>query len=133
MGSMVSRAMGHHGDNGVAGSRRRTTLQTQRWHRSMASWAREWRGVHSITGSGRMTLLRAREWRRRLGDGACVVNDITKLGKGRWRCVKGLDHGWELWHGGSGEDSMIEQAPGRSMMARAPRKFLAGNFGSLTT
>jgi hypothetical protein len=35
--------------------------------------------------------------------------------------------------GGFGEDSMMARAPGRSTTVRAPGKFLAGHFGSLTT
>jgi hypothetical protein len=37
------------------------------------------------------------------------------------------------WCGGSVVDSMTARAPGRSTTARALGKFLAGNFGSLTT
>jgi hypothetical protein len=69
-------------------------------------------------------LLWARERRHRLGDGACVFGDVTGLGRGRWLRVKGLDRGWERRRGGSREDSMMAWALG---------KFMAGNFGSLTT
>jgi hypothetical protein len=87
--------------------------------------------VHSIVGSVRTRLLQAWERRRGLGDATCVVDGVTSSGRGRWRCVKGLDRGWEGWRGGSEEDSTMARAPGRSMMARAPENFLAGNFGSL--
>jgi hypothetical protein len=40
---------------------------------------------------------------------ACVVDGITDSGRGRWRCVKGLNCGREQWRGGSGEDSMMLQ------------------------
>jgi hypothetical protein len=29
------------------------------------------------------------------GDGACMVDDVTDLGRGRWQCIKGLDRGRE--------------------------------------
>jgi hypothetical protein len=70
----------------------------------MASWAQERCWVNSVTGSGRITLLRAQERHERLGEGACVVDDVTSSGRGRWRRVKGLDRGRERWRGGSGED-----------------------------
>jgi hypothetical protein len=38
----------------------------------------------------------------------------------------------QRWLGGSGWDSMMAWAPGRSTMARAPGKLSAGNFGRLT-
>jgi hypothetical protein len=34
-------------------------------------------------------------WHRGLEDGASVVGSITNSGQGRWRHVKGLDHGRE--------------------------------------
>jgi hypothetical protein len=61
VGSTELRTLGHHGDDGVAGSRRMTALRAWGFHGSMASWAREWRGVHSIVGSGRTMLLWALE------------------------------------------------------------------------
>jgi hypothetical protein len=38
-----------------------------------------------------------------------VVDGITGLGRGRWRCVKGLDCGRERRHRGSEEDSTTVQ------------------------
>jgi hypothetical protein len=52
-------------------------------------------------------LLQAWEWHHGLGDGACVVDDITDSGQCRWRHVKGLDHGQEGRRGGSEEYSMM--------------------------
>jgi hypothetical protein len=49
--------------------------------------------VNDAVGSGRMTLLWAREWHHGLGDGACVVDGVTDLGRERWWHVKGLDDG----------------------------------------
>jgi hypothetical protein len=63
-------------------------------------------------GSGRTMLLQAQERRRGLGDGACVVDDITGLSRGRWRHVKGLDCGRERWRGGSGENLMTARLQG---------------------
>jgi hypothetical protein len=48
--------------------------------------------------------LRAREQRHGLGDSACMVEDSTGLGQGRWRHVKGPRPWsgttvWRLWRG----------------------------------
>jgi hypothetical protein len=71
---------------------------------SMVLLAQEGCRVHNVAGSGRMTLLQAREWRRGLGDGACLVDGIIGPSRGRWQCVKGLDHGQERRCRGSEED-----------------------------
>jgi hypothetical protein len=47
------------------------------------------------------------QWRHGIGDGAYVVDGITVLCRGRWRCVKRLNRGRERWCGGSGEDSTM--------------------------
>jgi hypothetical protein len=153
---------GRHWFNGVTGSEvLGKMIVLWAWGRRESTVTRA--RVHSAMGSGRMTLLQAREWHHGLGDGACVVDDITDSGQCRWRHVKGLDHGQEGRHGcseeysmtarrlrggdsmmvqrlrgglddgmGSGEDSTMAQALGRSTMARAPMKFSVGNFGCLT-
>jgi hypothetical protein len=82
VGSMAPRALD------VAGSRRTMKLWARGRHGSAASWAREQHGVYNIVGSGRMTLLQDREWCHGHGDGACVVDIITGLGRGRWRRVR---------------------------------------------
>jgi hypothetical protein len=140
--SVTSQALGRHGDDGIAGSRRTMALRGQGRRGSMMSQARERRLVHSVMGSWRTMLLQAWEWRCWLGDSAYVVDDITSMGRGRWRRIKGstvvgnnsTEAPWrsQWWHGGSREDSMMAQDSGRSTMAQAPRKFLAGIFDSLT-
>jgi hypothetical protein len=54
------------------------------------------------------------------------------LGSGKMAARKGLHHGRERRCGGSGEDSMMTQAPRRLMTAWDPGKFLTRNFGNLT-
>jgi hypothetical protein len=98
--------------------------------------------VIGVMGSGRTMLLRARERRHGLGDKAKVVDDITGSGQGRWQRVRAStvarNDGTEApgrtqrWRGGFGEDLTMARALRKLMMARAPMKFLAGNFGRLT-
>jgi hypothetical protein len=54
------------------------------------------------------------------------------LGPGKMAVCKGLNHGREGRCGGFGEDSTMARAPGRPTTVRAPGKFLAGIFGSMT-
>jgi hypothetical protein len=63
--------------------------------------------VYNVVGLGTTTLLWAREQHRGLEDGACVVDGITGLGRGRWQRVKGLDHGRERRRSVFGEDSTM--------------------------
>jgi hypothetical protein len=132
VGSMASRALGHHRDDHVACLGRTTTQRARGRHESTTLWAQEQHRVHNVMGSGRTMLLRAREWCHRLGDGACVADSVTDSGRGRWWRVEGLDRGWERRRGGYGEDSMTARALRRSTMAQAPGIFLAENFGILT-
>jgi hypothetical protein len=88
-GLTASRALGHHGDDGIASSGRTMALWARGRHMSMAPWDRKWRGVHNVAGSGRAMLLRDRESHRRLGDDACMVDGITSSGRGRWQSIKG--------------------------------------------
>jgi hypothetical protein len=108
-------AQGQRRFNGIVGSGRTTALWAQGWRGSMASWAQEWHRVHSVEGSGRTMLLRAQERHRGVGN-----DDTDAPGRTRRR------------RGGSRGDSTMARAPGRSMMAWVPGKFLAGKFGSLT-
>jgi hypothetical protein len=78
--------------------------------------------VHSIAGMGMMTLLWAQERHHELGDKVCVVDGATGSGRGRWQCIRAST---VVRNDGA-------EVPGRSMTARAPGKFLVGNFGSLT-
>jgi hypothetical protein len=39
-----------------------------------------------------------------------VVDDVTASGRGRWRCVKGLNRGREQRRGGSRDDSTTAQS-----------------------
>jgi hypothetical protein len=92
MGSTVSWALGHHRDDGVAGSGRTTMMQARGRHELTVSRAWEWRG-----GGAQHCGLRANdvveERHRGPGDGACMVDCVTNSGRGRWLRVNGLDHG----------------------------------------
>jgi hypothetical protein len=104
---MVLRALGRRRDDDIVGSGRMTVLSAwgRRGSMVLRAWERRW--VHSVALSGRTTLLWAREPHHGLGDVTYVVDDITGSGRGRWRCVKGLNCGRERWRGGFGEDSTM--------------------------
>jgi hypothetical protein len=75
------------------------------------------RGFYFLCENQGVTLLQASERRCGLGDEAYVVNDVTGLGRGRWRHVRAStvvgNNGAEApgrtrqWHGGSEEDSTM--------------------------
>jgi hypothetical protein len=76
----------------------------------MTSWVHGWclRGRHL--------------WRRRLGDDACGVDDVTRLG---------LEKMAVHTKGSTGVKDDGARALGRLSMARASTKLLMGNFGTL--
>jgi hypothetical protein len=105
---MALRDQGRHAFDGVVSSRHcklreddGTVGPEMAWVIGVTGSRTAW--VHIVVSPGRTTLLQAQERLRRLGDEACVVDEVT--GSGKMAACKGLDHGQKQWCGGSAEDS----------------------------